>query len=393
MARALDIDNVLEKASLHVHASVVAAVLALAERRGSVTGKEFLTAIIVGSDVVARLGQSNKIPTAVSGMNSTYQYGTFGTAAACGRLLRLSESQLGHSLGIAYSMVAGNSQCLVEGAMTTRLGQGTAAYDGVLSALLAEGGMTGARKTLEGTFGYFNCYQRGQYKPEAVLDKLGERFEGTDVSIKRHACCMHAHTSIDAVLDLVRKHNLRAGDIRCIAIGLNRQGLNLIGLPLAEKQRPASVAAAQFSAPFIVATAILRGRVFIDAFSDNSISDPAILELAGRTAVDVDPDIDRDAPGRCSPAKVVVTTTGGARLEARLDAVKGHPSNPLSFGEIAEKFALCNEFALNRLSDRRVRDFTDAIARLEELKDVRELTNILAPETASGDSPRRTAYA
>lgn len=119
MARAFDIDDVLEKASLHVHASVVPSALAVAERVKNVSGEEFLAAAAVGADIVARMGQANVIPTAVSGMNSTYQYGTFGTAAACGKLLRLDEDHVLHALGIAYGLVAGNSQSLVEGAMTT----------------------------------------------------------------------------------------------------------------------------------------------------------------------------------------------------------------------------------------------------------------------------------
>jgi len=393
MARALDIDNVLEKASCHIHASVVPGALAMAERIGSVSGRDFTTAVILGSDVVARMAMSNRIPTGVSGMNSTYQYGTFGTAAACARLLRLNEAQFLDAMGIAYSLVTGNSQCLLEGSMTTRLAQGTAAHAGVLAAMLAAKGMTGARQVFEGRFGYYNVHQRGEFRPEAITDGLGTVFEGTDVSIKRHACCMHAHTSIDSVLSLVRAHGVKVDDIRGISLGLNRQGWGMVGAPLDRKRRPDSVAAAQFSAPFVVASALLRGRVFIDAFEGTAITDPRTLALAEKVDVTMDPEVEAAAPGRCSPTKVAIALADGTRLEDRLDEVKGHPSDPLSFDDIAEKFVLCNGFANEPLSEPRIRQLIEAIANLDGLADVSAMADLMAPGTTGRESSARTVQA
>ena len=377
MARALDMDDVHDRACLHVHASIVPSAFATAEKIGIVNGKNLLAAIILGTDLLCRLGLSNKIPTAVSGMTSTYQYGTFGVAATCGKLLALDEDKLWNAMGIAYSLTSGNSQCLTEGTMTTRLGQGTCAQAGVLSALLARKGFTGAKNVLQGKFGYYNCYQRGEYYPQALTDELGKWFEGVDVTIKRYSCCLNTHAAIEGTLNLLEKYDVKPEDIEEIRIGVNQQAYNIVVEPLEVKYDPYEIAAAQFSIPFTQGTVVLKKKAFIDDFTAKEIRNPRVLEIAKRVKVFVDPEIESTASSQVTPAKVEVITKDGKRFNTRVDFIKGHPNNPLSTDEIIQKFKQCNSFAKKPLSDQKLDEFINIVQDLDKLSDVSQVIRLL----------------
>ena len=377
MARAIDMDDVHERACLHVHASIVSSALSMAEKIGAVSGKDLLTAIILGADLLCRMGLTNKIPTSISGMTSTYQYGTFGVAATSGKLLTLSEDKLWNAMGIAYSLTSGNSQCLTEGAMTTRLGQGTCAHAGVLSSLLARKGFTGAKNVLQGKFGYFNCYQRGEYNLEPLTDELGGRFESFGVTLKRYSCCLQTHAAIEGTISLMEKYDLRPGDIKEIHIGVNQQAYNIVVEPLEVKYDPHEIAAAQFSIPFTQGTVVIKKKVFIDDFTAEEIRNPKVLEVAKRVKVYVDAEIERVASDRVTPAKVGIVTKDGKRFDEKVQFIKGHPNDPLSMDELIKKFKLCNSFAMNPLSDQKLEEVIDIIQKLEKLSDVNQVIRLL----------------
>lgn len=378
MARVADLDNIHERACIHVHASIIPSAFSMAEKIGAVSGKTLLTAIILGTDILCRMGLSNKIPTAISGMTSTYQYGTFGVAAACGKLLDLDENKLCNTMGIAYSLVSGNSQCLREGKMTTRLGQGTCAQAGVLSAMLAQKGFTGVENVLQGKFGYLNCYQKGKYYLKPLIDELGKRFEGLDVTFKQYSCCLNTHSAIEGTLSLLEKHDLKPEDIEEINIGVNQQAYNIVVEPLETKYDPHEIAAAQFSIPFTQGTAIVKRKVFIDDFTLKEIRNPQVLEIAKKVNVYVDLDIERGNSGKTTtPAKVEIVTKDGIRYNKRVDFIKGHPNNPITIDEIIEKFKLCNSFAKNPLSEKSVGEFIGIIQELEKLSNVSKLIRLL----------------
>ena len=377
MARVVDMDDVLERAALHVHASIVPSALSVAEKIGGLNGKDLLTAIILGTDLLCRLGLSNKIPTAISGMNSSYQYGTFGVAAASGKLLGLDEDKLWNAMGIAYSLTSGNSQCLTEGAMTTRLGQGACAHAGVLSTFLAHKGFTGVRNVLQGKFGYFNCYQRGEYYPEALTGALGKRFEGSDVTFKQYSCCLHTHAAIEGTLNLIERNNLKEEDIHEIHVGVNQQAYNLVVEPLDVKYDPREVAAAQFSIPFTQGTVVLKRKAFIDDFTEKEIRNSKVLEIAKRVRASIDPEIEKSSSGRVTPAKVRIITQDGKEFNEKVEFIKGHPNNPISFDELVNKFRMCNSFAKTPLSNGRVEEFIETVLKLENVKELNQLIRVL----------------
>ncbi|MFH1486358.1 MAG: MmgE/PrpD family protein, partial [Chloroflexota bacterium] len=132
MGHALDYDDTHDAAILHVGVTTVPAAFAIAEQIGRVNGRDFITAVTLGIDVICRLGLANKEgPAEPGGWILTPLYGYFGAAIAAGKLLGLDEVGLINAMGIAYSQTAGNHRCIDDGALTKRMQAGFAAKGGV----------------------------------------------------------------------------------------------------------------------------------------------------------------------------------------------------------------------------------------------------------------------
>src|SRR3546814_685117 len=132
----------------------------------------------------------------------SYQCGFYGAALVAARLLSLSESQTRHALGIAHARMAGNQQGYLAGASTIRLMQGVAVEGGVLSALMAEQGLTGSTDILDGRFGYYDLAHRGNYERSDLVEGLGNtHWRSLEPSIKPpYPCCKYTHGPIEAAI-------------------------------------------------------------------------------------------------------------------------------------------------------------------------------------------------
>jgi 2-methylcitrate dehydratase PrpD len=365
MARCVDFDDVHEPTSMHTHVFTVPVAFAVAEELGNVTGKEFLTAIIVGGDLMLRIGMANIIPSAVSGMIATYQLGGLGATAVAGKLLGLNKAEMVNALGIAYSQLCGNSQGLTEGVMTVRLTGGVAARNGVFSAFLSKRGFTGEKQVLEGKFGYFPVYQQKKYVRQALFDGIGKDFLNAKTTMKIYPCCMHTHSAIYA-LDLIMKENrVPKNEIAAIRAEINQQAFNLTCLGKDQKRRPQSVPEAQFSMAYVLGNLVCKGSVFLDDFTDKTIHDPDRLHFASLVESKISPEFEATAAKDISPAKVEVILKDGKRLERTVKVRKGHPDNPLSTDEVKEKLWRCSEFALKKPNEAGLKSLFQKLVDLE----------------------------
>jgi 2-methylcitrate dehydratase PrpD len=347
--------------------------MAAAEMIGGLSGKEFLAAITLGIDMICRMGGTHKIPSGLSGMNVTYQYACFGCAGVVGRILGLDEERMIHAMGLAYSQTAGNSQNILEGTLATRFSQGLAAQGGVYAAVFARRGITAAREVLEGKFGYYPVYQRGEYDVRNLLDGLGERFEGVNVTLKKYPCCMHSHAAIDALLDISGEQGLNWDDVDRVTVKINQQGFNFVCLPLEKTRIPQSIPEAQFSLPYAAATALVKRKVFLDDFTEEQIRNPLVLQVAQRVDCLVDPELDKRYPASVTPAVVEVRTKKGKVFSRRVVERRGSPTNPLTMEEIEEKFRQCARFARYSMSENRVEEILLFLREIEDQEDVNRI--------------------
>ncbi len=378
MAHAWDFDDTHDKAVLHAGVSVIPAALAAAERRGRVSGKEFLCAVVLGIEIVCRMGMATKLGPNTSGWMLTPLYGYFGAAAAAGRILGLDQEKMHNALGIAYSQAAGNVQCVLDGALTKRIQAGFAAQGGTLAALLAQKGITGARKIIQGTFGLYNVYQRGEFNLKPLTDEMGKVFEVENLSFKPYPCCRFVHSTIDAATELFQRSSPLPKDISEINISVNQQAFNATCHPLAVKSEPRTIVDAQFSIPYAVAVTLTNGTFTLNDLTEAAIKRPEIIALAKKVKPQMDEQIEKAGSREISPSIVEVKKKMGEVYTQRIDIPKGHPQNPMNDDELVAKFMDCARHAANPLDKKNSSQLIHMVFNLEKLNDLSDLLKLLS---------------
>lgn len=321
-AHALDFDDTHDAAVLHAGVTVVPAALAAAQRRGALPWEELLCAIASGLEVACRIGAATTAGPGQSGWLLTPLCGTFGAAAAAARAVGCDAERTLHALGIAYAQAAGNGQATLDRALTKRMQAGFAARSGVLAAVLAKTGITGATEPLEGPRGYFRVYHGGGYSHESARDELGEHFLLEQLSFKRYPCCRWTHAAIDAALEC-RQRGLSADDVEAIQVHVSRQAYASTSKQPTGSQDAAGVVSAQFSIPYAVAVALLEGPPRLEHFTEAAVGCPEFLALASRVAVEVDADPERASQRRISSATLVARRRSADTIGARVNEPAG----------------------------------------------------------------------
>ncbi len=377
MAHSLDFDDMHEKAGIHANVSVIPAALAAAESMGRVDGKTFLTAIILGVDLVCRMGLA--IPLS-RGWHATTTFGIFGAAASSSKILGLNEEKMANALGIAYCQSSGNRQGRLEGALTKRLQPALASKAGLFSSILAAQGITGPKEILEGDWGILRLYADPQYsgKKEKTIQSLtrdlGKTFLGDQLSIKPFPSCKATHTSIDAVLNLLKQNRIRPEEVEGVDVSVSKGCYGTAGRPFEIRTNPQ--VDAQFSIPYTVATALLRGEVGLEDFTESAIRDPKRMEIAKRVKVSVDPNLKEPSTNVVNLESRVVLKAGGKTYSHRSSISKGHPHRPMNREEILSKFESCLRFGTSFPRGRAKKIFT-SLLNLEQVWDIRSVVKLL----------------
>lgn len=371
MMHALDFDDTLDVSALHTFVSVLPAALAAAEAVGGVDGKRFLSALVLGVDVICRLSLGIRRPLS---WIRTATCGSFGAAAAAGKILGLDEGQIADALGVVYSQTSGNAQGLIEGRLVKRMQPGFAAQAGVLSAFLARAGITGSREFLQGRYGFYNLYEGGEFDPEPVVRDLGEHYTILDLSIKPYPSCRMTHASIDAALQLRGEIGDDFAGIDRVEVSASKMVTEMVGKPLVIGTNPQ--VDAQFSIPYTVAAALLRGDVFLNDFNVAAIDDPKVRKLARR--VEVREDGALQAKDLLHAGMRIVMESGEV-LETRVDAPLGNPGNPMSTDRCREKFRKCIACSDVVREESQWDELLDMIEHLDEVDNVCRLIALMRP--------------
>ena len=371
----IEFDDIFRDGLYHPAAPVITAALAVAQARG-LTGEALLRSVIAGYEV------SNRMAVAVNPAHYEYWHttatiGTFGAAAAASAALGLDGEKTAHAMANAGTLAAGLQQAFRADAMAKPLHTAHAAETGVTLALAAEKGVTGALDILEGERGFGAAMCPGiENGPDwqTAADDLGRSFTVTRITFKNHAACGHAHAAIDGVLALRAEHGLKPGDIAHIRVATFQKALEITG-----SKNPQTIFEAKFSLPYCAAVALRDGRVRMAAFSAAHLADQELRDLIEKVDVSVDAGIDAEFPERRA-AKVTIETTGGETFEHYSPTRKGDPDNPLSDGELAEKFI---ELTQPVLGEDGAQALLGALWRLDETDDLTALPVNAAKATAA----------
>ena len=330
---ALDFDDTHSGSLIHVSAAVLPAALAVAEEVGA-TGENLLDAVVVGNEVVTRLGAVVPHGFHSRGFHPTSVCGVFGATLAAAWLMELSEEQAVNALGIAGSSAAGSLEFLSGGATTKQLHPGMGAHAAVMAARMAAAGATGPATIFEGPNGLFRSYLDTDVVVADVVGTLGAEWETANVSVKRYPCCHLSHGTMDAAGEL---HELVA-DVGVDAVAsveavVHPDAVDIVCEPLAQKHDPHTPYEAKFSMPWSVAAVLLDGAVTVDTFAQDRIRRSDVLELARRITYVVDPS--PQVAAAAQPGELGIELAGGAQQAAR---TPGGGDVPLTDDEMAARF-------------------------------------------------------
>lgn len=367
LAHGLDYDDSSWRLIGHPSAAVLPAVLAVGQIKQS-SGKDIITAYILGTEVSCKLGLAAEPQLYEAGWHATGVAGVLGTTAACGYLLGLTEEQLTNALGIAASLAGGLRQNI--GSMTKPFHAGAAAQHGVTAALLAKNGFTSSITSLDGKWGFYRNFTKGERK--GAFSSPGDPFDIVDPGffVKPYPSCAATHTGIDAALSLVREHNFTDEEVVSIDVGSGP-----VGPIMLFHNQPRTGSEGKFSMPFVVAMAIIERKVGLDTFVDRKVSDPRVLNLIYKTRFYVEPQFANRSIDE-APAVVKVRLKDGRELIKQIEEPLGSPENPMSQDQLIEKYKDCT---LRVLAEDRVETSLSMLSELETIGDVSVLINELVP--------------
>ena len=271
-------DNVFAS---HHAATLVPTAIALGEAKG-VNGQELLCAMLVGDDIAARVQAASAEHPIGLGWDGCGTLSHLGATATAGRLLGLDKRQMRHAFGIVLNLIASAIQSLWDGATTFKLGQGTAARNGIFAAELARAGWTGAEDALLSRFGYFHLYAKGCKDAEILTRDLGKKYYGESY-FKPYPCGMPNHIAINCALVLVQKHDINTEDIEEVTITVPPGALerSYYAKPFILREFPHGDAI--FSYPYTVATTLLERSCGLHNFTEEAILDPKVNAITART--------------------------------------------------------------------------------------------------------------
>ncbi len=366
-----ELDDLHKLSIVHPGSVVVTAALALAEYVGGISGQSFITAVVAGYEVAARVGLSMGSAHLLQGWHPTGTHGTLGAAAACGSLLGLSPDRMQHALGIAGTQAAGLMAAQYS-SMVKRLHAGRAAQSGVYACLLARKGFTGITELFESEYGGYCSTLSPRCDRRKLVEGLGERWEICQVGFKPYSTNGSCHTTIDALLDLRKRHNIGPDDIDKIRVFTSTATKEHVGW----RYVPGSVTTAQMNLSYIVAVAITDGEAFVDQFTEQRIRDEKLVTLAHRVEVVADPDIDAKGDAYRHAIRLEVVLRDGRVLEDCRESAKGSAAQPLSREEVEAKFFKLAGRVLHEPMAKKLRDL---VYQIETLEDVRVLAAVLVP--------------
>lgn len=381
MARALDYCDAMVP-GMHVGSSSVPTALAMAELAGGCSGKEFLAALVVGTELAARINAVS----VYDGFDPTGVCSVFAATAIAGRLLRLDPKEMLNALALAYNKSGGSFQSNIDGSLVVRVIQGFVSQAGITCAQLAGRGITGPKNFLEGIYGYFHLYAKDRFNAKALTQGLGETFEMDQTLFKKYPSCGCTLAPTDAILELAQEEKLAARDIEAIHVKVPPYNYKLTGAPFEIGENPK--VSAQFSIQYCVANALLRKGSKLHHFDEACVREPEVAALARNIRISPDPSLaDPDKLGFSLAARLDATTRNGRNYYKIVDAPRGAPGNPMTQDEHMERFRDCVDYARKSGVAVNGEKIAAAIAGLEAAADVRTLIPLLLGDGVAGAAP------
>jgi 2-methylcitrate dehydratase PrpD len=360
----LELDEGNHFARGHPAVHVLPACLALSEQM-RLSGKDLLTAFVLGYDICSRIGIACKIRKS---MHPHGTWGTVGAAVGVGKLLGYTEGRMREIVNVSADLsLATSRRTMLEGGTVRNAYAGMSGYLGLLSHELVSSEFTGEIDALRTIFG---SVVSETFVPEAITEDLGGRFEVSRNYFKEHACGRYCHSVLGALAEIMAQRSenrIRPYEVEAVEIETYSLAAQL------SKQEVRNAFAAKFSIPFAAATFIVNGSAGIDSFRFAAVGSREVLDLVGRVRVHEDPRLTALWPGQ-RVARVSVRLRDGTVLKAESLVDKGDSEDPYSAEELRRKFY---DLAVRIMEVETVGTLYTDLMQLEQFKDINRITDLL----------------
>lgn len=370
MSRGFDFETILHGGATHVSASVIPAALAMAEYAQTVlqrpvNGRDFLAAVVLGTDLNWRFRVAGGASTIMAGGWLAETFAPPAIAAMGGLLMGLDREKINFAMGIGYNQCCGTYGATVgdHGGLMAQLSQGLGAKAGVVAVVMAEIGFTAYKDLIDGQWGMYKMYGDGTVDRDILAGDLGTRYDCLRPGIKKFPGCGATQPVVDATLSLVTENNLSADRIQSVRITVGENSYFLCGQ---DKFVPSETADALWNYRYSVAVACVKGRVFVDDFTESALKEPSVLDFISK--IDVAP----DKTFRHDIVVEMTDTSGTVYRKAMTDMA------PASQEEILEKFKRCCDVSVRPIARDAVLRFIDDVERLESLTDLGALVGLVS---------------
>jgi 2-methylcitrate dehydratase PrpD len=322
------------------------------------SGREALTGLIFGYEVAVRLGAGLSARPLAHQNGQAPLLGAVGAGARV-RGLNGDQTSLALRLGAVLILTPGYTNA-VAGATALNVAGGMSSFAGTLAPELALAGVAAQPNAIEEAFGQL---VGDGFRPEAVTEELGQRWEITRNYFRLRACCNPIYAALDALEDILTEHTPRPETIARVDVATYRFAANM------RESDPINDFAAKYSLPHAAAALILRGNAGYHAFTEEAVRDPAIAAFRRRVAVREDPALNASVP-RLKPARVTVTFTDGRQVTRLRETARGDFQDPYREDEVRAKFRELAGVVLSPGAVTRVEELVDRLDALPRLADL-----------------------
>lgn len=386
LSNLLDMDDTFAGFA-HIGNAVIPTALAVGELVGA-SGRDVLTAIVVGFEVAARIGLAiwpSPEREKLYGIQPTWK--VFGAVTAASKLLELNQNEIVQAFGLAGTC-APLPMTRLKGDQFPRgwykNGHGWGAFTGIFWTLLARDGVPGANTILDGEGGFWRLAGSDRCAWDRLTEGFGQRWHILDVEFKPYPACRWAHSTLDGFGAILAETGLRPDEVESVHVACFK------GSELSNRS-PREMMDAPFSIPHLLAMVALGKPASVDWMLDESLFDPAVRRFAEKVTVETDAeaeDLFARSHGQILLGKVRVTASDGAVLERRVDFPRGTPGvNPLTEADLMAKFETLASRALDGPARRHA---VEQLLGVERLGRIGELTQALG---VAGRPERREALA
>ena len=325
-----DYDDTHLATIIHPAGPVASAILSYAEYQGSVTGDELILALVAGIEASCKLGLAVWPEHYDIGWHITSTTGSIGAAVGVGKLMKLTETQMAHAIGIAAVQVTGLREMF--GSDTKSFHPGRAASNGIVAALLARQDYTSSDQALEAKRGWANVVAGGGTpKLEELLETLGKTWEIETNSFKPFPCGIVCHPAIDAAIrchtELTRTHELDLREIKNVSLRVHP-----LVVELTSKKEPRDGLEAKFSVFHGCAVGLLYGKAGPAEYADEVVASDAVISVRDKVSIEADPSLAADE------ACLSLSRSSGMKLEKHVAHAVGSLQVPMTDEQLTAKF-------------------------------------------------------